>query len=501
MLAFGGLIVAMLILTIGFSGILTGSSIEGVKRDWANKRCNLFTMFTAFLYKPKDDSRTSWEFSKDNFSYCADQLGTDVGKQAFAPLYQIFRQLMQSANQIMSVANSLRIFIANKMKTFSIILNERFYKFIHIFDQFRLGYVKMLDALKKSQAITTALLFQGLSGIRFILNMKDFVIKVVLIIMAILIALMIFMFFLVIPFVPIVIAPTLAVLAGVGVGVAGSDAFCLHPDTLITLSDTTFKKISNIHLGDILPPGLKTYVFPNRVIGILEADGETTPLYNYRGILMSGTHRIFTKGKWVLARDIGRQTDTKANRLFILNTTHHYVPCLDSEGQTTIVNDWEEVDTVAGQQAWMNFVSKELKTTYAEMPTLPPLLSEGIQVVLANKKQKNISSVCIGDMILDKDNRYTKVLGLYKGLAKVSAEHTSWLTDGCWILQENDSWRLFVEGSQEDPKANYRYGWNLITESGSFFIRRGALQYIIRDFTECGWTNLEKCYETLDNVL
>jgi hypothetical protein len=500
MLAFGGLVVSMILLTIGFSGILTGSSIEGVKNDWANKRCNLFIMFTAFLYKSKDDSRTSWEFSKDNFSYCADQLGTDTARKAFAPLYKIFEQLLQSAKQIMSVANSLRIFIANKMKTFSTIINERFYKFIHIFDQFRLGYVKMLDALKKSQAITTALLFQGLSGIRFILNMKDFVIKVVLIIMAILIAMMIFMFFLVIPFVPIVIAPTLAVLAGVGVGVAGSDAFCLHPDTIVPLADYTLKKISTIQLGEILPPGLRTYWFPNRVTGILEADGSTTKLYEYKDILMSGTHRIYEAGKWILARDLGVVSEAKSDRLYILNTAHHYVPCLNSIGQYTIVNDWEEVDSVAGQKAWMKFVAKELQTTYAEMPTLVPLLGEEICVVGEDKYKKDISSVKIGDFILDRDDTYTKVIGFYKGIVKVSTESKNWMTDGCWIL-ENNRWRLFIEGLEEDKNTFYKQGWNLITESGSFMIRSGALQYIVRDFTECGWMNLEKCYETLDNVL
>jgi hypothetical protein len=134
------------------------------------------------------------------------------------------------------------------------------------------------------------------------------------------------------------------------------------------------------------------------------------------------------------------------------------------------------------------------------MPTLIPLLGEEICVLGKDKYKKEISSVKIGDFILDRDDTYTKVIGLYKGIVKVSTESKNWMTDGCWIL-ENNIWRLFIEGLQEDKNTFYKQGWNLITESGSFMIRRGALQYIVRDFTECGWMNLEKCYETLDNVL
>ncbi len=495
---FGGLLLAMLIFGIGFSSLLSASNIEATKLNWAQKRCNIFTMFTAFLYRPTESQQSGLEFMKENFAFCMNQNIDTVARSAFAPLFTIFDQLMGSLKFLQNMLNTLRLYIATKMKSFSIILEERFYKFVGVFDKFRAGYARLEMMAGRINAIVLALLFQGISGIRLILNLKDLIIKIVLIIMAILVALCVFAFFLVAPFIPIAIAPVLGALSGIGVYVAGADAFCLHPDTRLILSNGSVKRISTIELGDELKPSYKAYRFPNYVSGILEVDGSRTMLHNYNDIYLSGTHRVFEKGKWLLAKQVAPLTQTTADRLYIVNTLHHWVPVLGSK--ECIVSDWEEVTDTKGQLDWIQFVEETLNGTRTihHVPESVPLLGSGVKVFTPTGF-KAISSLKIGDSVLDMDLKETIVLGIYKGM--VHQDSLQWMSDGNWVY-DGSKWNLYSLGLQDCPNTpTPSVGYHCITESGTLKIQSEGTPYKIRDFTECGWKNLEKSYGFLETAM
>jgi hypothetical protein len=359
--------------------------------------------------------------------------------------------------------------------------------------------LKIKQGLSRTNAALVSMVYQAISGIKFFQNMVQFVIMVVMIIIGILAALVIFLFFVMIPVIPLILT-TISLLVAAGLGGAVSSyggAFCLHPSTQIVLSNNTTKYVTNIRLGDELPPSLKTHLFPNKVTGILVADGRYTKLLNVNGILMSETHRVMSQGFWKLAKDVPESfpTDIIADRLYILNTAHHWVPTVNEKNQQIFVSDWEEVDTFAGQIAWIQFVQKILGSTKLlyDIPTSIPLLGKDIQVYTP-KGLVPIHSISIGDTVFNSKNQETVVIGLYEGMGLLNGE--SCMSDGNWVF-DNGEWRLFLEGSADKESV----GYHLITESGELRIQSNDLSYVIRDFTECGIENIEGCYSILDNHL
>lgn len=501
MFGFIGLIIMISVLTIILAGILFGTNIIEIKNNWAKMRCSAYVMFTAPFYQPSDDKRSSTDFAIDNFMFCISSLSNEALASAFTPIYESLQGFFSTITIFKSLLNSFRSYFSQLMEQFESMIGDRFRKFITVFDLFRFGMKKMESALSRNSAIILASLLQGISGITFIQNLVQFILKVVIIIIAILAALVIFLFFVMFPVIPVIIT-TIGIITAAGFGAAvGSytGAFCLHPSTKIILQDGTYKTIDKIVLGDNLEPSIKTYLFSNRVYGILETEGAKTDLYEIDGIKMSGSHRVFDKGRWVLAQDIkrGKKISEKADRLFILNTRHHSISAFESF--PLIVGDWEEISTERGQDEWYKFVAVKLKAKidWSKKATSIPLMSGSVEVVCLNGK-KTISDLNIGDYVIDR-NGNTRVLAIYKGYLGGPVNTSEWLSDGNWIFV-NGKWKQNSNGSSGGTSQK-TLGYQIITESGSFNIIYNGSKLLVRDFTECGIQNIEECYSILDNFI
>lgn len=68
---------------------------------------------------------------------------------------------------------------------------------------------------------------------------------------------------------------------------------CFIPETCIDMADGTTKEIANIRLGDAIKGGT--------VIGLHTYDG--APLYEYRGVKVSGTHYVIENAKAIMVKD------------------------------------------------------------------------------------------------------------------------------------------------------------------------------------------------------
>jgi hypothetical protein len=461
-------------------------------------------MFTAPLYKPGYDKRSTTEFAIDNFTFCLQTLSSNVMSGAFAPLFNMLKQNFKVIDVAKGLFKNFRFYFKTLIDRFTGIIGDRYQQFKNIFDMFNHGFTKLESAFGRINGMIIAIIFQAMSGYTFIQNLIQFIIKIIIIIIVILAALVFFLFFFMFPVIPLILT-TIGIItaAGLGAAVGGyTGAFCLHPNTSIMLSEGSSIPIKNIKIGDTLLPSFKTYIFANTVTGILEADGSKTDLYDIDGIKISGTHRVFEKGEWVLVRDIERakRINEKSNLLYILNTKHHWVSV---KGNTDIlyVSDWEEVESEYGQLTWLEFVAKKLKTNVpVYLPSSIPLVSKSVQVykkVEGAPLKTNISDIKIGDKVFDSLGKYTVVKGIYKGSFYTNLD--SWISDGNWVF--NKEWTLNSEGTKEDTKMPQQIGYQLITESGSFVALHLDKEILLRDFTECGIENLEDCYDVLDKVL
>ena len=250
MFGFVGLIVLTLFLTMVFTSILFGVNIVDIKNNWANRRCEPLIMFTAPLYQKSDDKRNASNFAYENLSYCLRTLSVATMAQAFAPLFDSLKSNFKVIQVVMTLFSSMRIYLKMLLTQFTNIFEDRFSTFKSIFEQFRLGFAKLTSAHERINAIITATIFQAITGITFLKNFVQFVIMVIFIILGILAAMMIILLFIFFPGIAI-IGTTTAILmaAGLGAGAAAVEgAFCLHPETQISLAYGEAKPIKEIKL-------------------------------------------------------------------------------------------------------------------------------------------------------------------------------------------------------------------------------------------------------------
>jgi len=487
-------------LTIGFTFLISYSSLKELQENWDVNRCQLNSMILASFLKPKDDRRTSTQFAIDNFAYCTRNIAKEGLMKAFAPFFAVAGQQMKGMSVFTQALNNVRNIFQNSVSSFNVLLKERYQVFVATYIQFKRVFEKLKAAYDKVTAMVVSSIYIGISMMMGMLNMYDFVIKVVIIILVILIAIVILIFLFFAPALVVIIV-TVSALAGAGISVAGSGAFCLDPSTKVQMQDGSWRAISEIQLGEKLWTDSEG---ENIVEGVLVADGQDTDLYSIHGVLMSATHRVAYKGIWLLARNHPKAVRVSEKKP-VLNTSHHKVFCKSLEKEPLPVSDWEEVTTDEGGQAWISLVNRILngpRVGFIKTPTAPPVFGPGVRVQVSGGAWRSIESVKLGDKLFDE----TSVLAVYKGVLKHDEVYNSpdWISDGTWLWSDaTHSWKPHETGLQSsDSGEQTSLGYSLVTESGEFRVQRLDEQILrVRDFTELGISNLEFCYDALDEHL
>ena len=86
---------------------------------------------------------------------------------------------------------------------------------------------------------------------------------------------------------------------------------CLHPDTLITMGDSTRKKISDINVGDIVKTrNEKTGLIENKpVLKVHKNLSKSEQMFEFELdngeiIRITGNHKVYTQRGWVRADEL-----------------------------------------------------------------------------------------------------------------------------------------------------------------------------------------------------
>lgn len=482
-----------LALTGGLAYLLTKAYKEEIMANWSQRRCELPIMIMAGQFKPPDDPREPSEFANDNFSFCTRSLAAFLFKLILSPILLLIGKNIDALGVVDQSTNLLRTLISNVMVAFAKIIDPFYRRFLLIGRGFANGFARMLSAMERGFGIAVAALFMGISATRATLNAIDFVIKVVIIILGILIGIFILLFFVLFPFTPVILS-TLAVLAAVGVGVAGAGVFCFDAQTEICLENGQTKPICKLQVGDRL-------VGNDRVEGILLTEREhNTSLFSYKGIVVSGSHLVWEEGEWkpVEKSRNALPVEHPSQRLYSLRTSSRTMTTYCKEtGATVLFRDWEEIqenDSITDAE-WDKLVQELLKnTSFDESISKEHPCFSGKCLVIKDGNQVPISTIRIGDSIQDLHNKQTRVLGVYTGLTFIHRKllDKKWYTDGVWW--KTDNW-----GHRKVPRSDLQLtqGVHLITESGTFWIQAEEVSGGVRDFTEVGHTHLPETMEFL----
>jgi len=490
---------------ITYSFVLAYTDIDSIKKNWNERRCEVGTMIVAGLYKPDTYIGSSIDFASENFNYCGRKIADNVIREGMGPLYSVAEQQANAQSSLTGPLNNIRATLARTNTQFSDYMNIHYLKYTNSIVETVKSYFYMQLAMKRFSAIMVSLLYMMISGFIFMGNMISFGTKAIKIFLGTLTGMMILLFPVLSPF-SVLIASVTAIISGVALGVVSSieSSICCDPKAPVKMADGSVKSLDTIQIGDCLLNPDSTE--ENKVLGILFADGSKTPIYEIDGVRMSGSHSIKYNSNWILAKDhpeglIG----FPLKELICLNTTHHIVPLIGKSMNTVYVSDWEEVSSLQGQKAWIDWVHLLLNGTsisVSKYPTSTPLLSPSIQVILETNKKVPINTIKIGDRILSK-NRYTTVKAIYKGIISVNQtpKTPEWISDGVWLCRYN-FWATSYNGIQSSPEGHIQLtGFHLITEDETFIIERDKNDILIRDFTEVGLSRIDQSYEMVQHFM
>lgn len=478
-------------LTVGVAFFLAKGDLQQIKSQWDKRRCELPVMIMGQMFKPDDDPRPASEFAQENFEFCTRAYTKQVFTAMLTPLMMIIGKQLDVTKLMSEGMNLMRLILAIAANSIQAILDPFYRRFLMIGYSFAQIYKKLMSAMDRIYGAVVAALYMGISMFRGVINFKDFVIKVVLIIMGILIAAIILLFFILLPVLPVILT-TVAVLAAGGIAVAGAGAFCFSPDTKVVLADNTTAAIATLEPGQKLKGG-------GYIEGILLTEREaSSPLYLYDGIVVSGSHMVFENDVWKFVEDADHAVpiETTTGRLYSLRTSSRTMQCRNEQGKDSLFRDWEEIpqgDHITDAE-WDRLVQILLQTKPKEEQTSnqDPLFSSKMRVRTQDRGMQPLFTLRIGDVI-QSEKGWTRILGIYRGLAFAKDPKGYWYTDGVWWKQEKGEWHHRSEEVSPKPMQQ-TLGLHLITEEGTFWIEgEGSTDSgFVRDFTEVGHLELSK---------
>ncbi len=479
-----------ILLTAGLVWILSQGSIEAVKADWKNRRCELPVMFMGKLYKPSDDPRSGDDFASDNFDFCMRQTAKGIFKLFLAPVFMLIGKQMDMSFVVDNAINMMRLLLAQGMVSFNKIMDPFYRRFQMIGTRFALIFRRFMSAMERIFAIAVTSVYLGITAIVGIQNTIDFIIKVILIIMGVLVGIFILLFLILWPVAPIIIT-TIAVLASVGVGVAGASVFCFQADTEVMLQSGMTKPICQLEVGERLKDN-------GYIEGILLTKREETDqLYSYKGVIVSGSHLVWEDMTWKPVEEAHHALpiESTTSRLYSLRTSSRTMT-VKSEGSEILFRDWEEISEgdETTDAEWDNLVQTMISQEVIPQETSDqdPMFSPHA-LVFTESGLTPLYTIKIGDTVaIDTDHKqFSRILGIYRGITHhpPRKQDSKWATDGVW-WKEGENW---VHRDHSPISSMVKtIGLHLITEHGCFWVETDEHSGIVRDFTEVGHLYLPK---------
>ena len=501
-LPFIGLTVAMIVAT-GFTLSYMERSV--VMNNWPEMRCNVLVMFAAYYFKPPQDSRSEAQFAADNFQFCMKSMVHEVTEAAMMPLQEIFGKHATISGSMTDMLNGIREIIATIYNAFLSFIEPFLKRFENVTYQLGITTQHMKAAFQRVNAMALSMVFSGLSIIKGFQNAIDFIIKVVMIILTVLVVLVILLFFILFPFIPIILSVIAVIVATASASVAAAaggmqGTFCFTPDTLVVLETGDLKPISKVVLGDRLTP------MGGTVTGILRLNGQGEPLFDLRGIRVSGSHLVKgASGEWHSVEEDDRAVPTSDTTpvLYCLNTTTHVIPVMTPDKKEAILfRDWEEMeeDDEEAHRGWAALVSDLLGGVDEEEGGHGTFsLMDATNIVFTKSRGiQTVNDVVLGDEVLVSGETWSRVTGLVEGVV-TGQEKKGWMAS---CIEARGTSRVpWKRVTTLEKGGEPVCGKHLITDRGMFRIVSSAGYSIVRDFTEVGSDKLAETYSFVASSL
>jgi hypothetical protein len=477
------------------------NNIQPIKADWERQKCSPAVMpFAGLINKGPND--TVFDFTGKNFTHCVQGILTNAIAYAFQPIYYIMKNLTRFFSDLISGINSVRaVFdkIRNTIKDFSTEVMGRSLNITMPLVQFFIN-IKSIGA--KVIGILTASLYTLVGSY---LSLQSFFLIILRLINIIIIALMAIIAGLIVANVfafgalsPVIAINTIILglitvpmffikifisnILDLSINSSDSTPRCFSETTVLEvlnpsssnyddqyINDPYIKKnINNIEIGDILKHG-------ETVTAIMKFSSHSQTLYNIKGTIVTGEHRIFhNKLGWIKVKE-------HPERMVIPNYNETFVYCLGTDtktftiennlGEKQLFSDWDDIDEKVIDSLKSKCETLPKNFTHADIHTY---LDNGIvgssYIELKNGKNIPIKSIRINDIL----NNGERVLGIIKidaikldGFYEYACNNRSVCGFNISLANEIGTNEI---GTNEIDLTGEKYLYQLLTDTGKFTV-------------------------------
>ncbi len=348
---YGNSIILFLILTtcifLAHSYFKIMADSQPIKDDWVNQRCNPKVIpFAGFINKP--DDKTISEYTQENFTYCVQDVVKNMTGFAVQPitfLTGIFEKLFESfGNDI----NGIRNMMNNVREAVKKIAEEIMGRLMNVMIPLIQMIIGVKDIMNKSAGTLTAGLYTSLGTYYTLKSALGAVVNLIVNILIILVGMIVPL--LMFPFTAPAANPLIAIFVAISVPlsiilVVLTQAFgikpnhpipsiCFDKDTELLMHDKSFKKISEISVGDKLENN-------NIVTAKMKFKRENADMYKLDDIVVSGSHTVKYEDSWILVRN-------HPKAVFLNKYDEEFIYCMNTSYKFFRINeyifaDWDEI--------------------------------------------------------------------------------------------------------------------------------------------------------------
>lgn len=412
---YGTTIMVFLILTIfvlftyGYFQIMRVR--EDIANDWQNQRCNpKYIPFAGYITHP--DGTTPFQYTSDNFQYCVQDLQNDVTGQALKPVNFLISGVTNMLNIIKTSVQHTREFLNLLRKNIRKFAEDVFHKILNVMIPLMSLLISLKDMLDKTQGIMTAGLYTFLGAYDTLKALMGSIVELTVVMLMAMVIIIVGLWSVPIGWpaaaassaIYVVFALLLSILVVFLTEVMGIKSSsvpklrCFDKDTLLEMSDGSYKKIIDVKAGDMLANNVL-------VTAKIKVLSEGLRMFTLDSITVSESHIVKYQDQWLPIRDHPLAKE-------LPQYLEPFLYCLNTSSKEIVINDiiftdWDEIyDTTLS--AVMNAVPYNIfiKDKEFKKANIHRYLDVGFDsdmiIYLVDGSKKCIKDVEIGDKLSTK---------------------------------------------------------------------------------------------------
>ena len=356
---------------------------QAIKDDWVNQRCNPKVMpFAGFINKP--DNKSINEFTAENFSYCTQDILTNLTGEVVQPFQFLTNYLLSIFQGFLESINKIREVMAGIRENMREIAENILHRILNVMIPLQRIFSALMDSLNKTQGVLTASLYTSLGSYYTLKSLLGAIVELIVKMLIVLVGIIVGLWVIPVTWpaaatmsaVFLSISIPLAIIVGVMTEVLNihSSAIpklkCFDEKTPIIINNSPVN-ISQVKIGNKINS-------TNKILGKIKLMRENEDIYLLGETIVSGSHKVFENNQWIKIKN------SKESKL-LEEYNKKYIHCLITENKTIEIGDKIYLD-------WDEKTNEHQKFNYGGF-------SPNCILNLINGETKFISEIDPGDLL------------------------------------------------------------------------------------------------------